>query len=732
MAPEQEDYLFAEHEEVTQEEETTSAFWDVLVVDDDPEIHSVTKLALSNLEFWGKKLRFFHAYSGKEAIEILKEQNNISILLLDVVMETDDAGLNVVRRVREEIKNMAVRIIMRTGQPGYAPEEKVIREFDINDYKMKTELTRSKLVTSLLTAIRSYQQICELEAQSHALEQILSASRAILGHTDMGSFAAAVVAQLANILDASGEGLVSGYLDDDMHLRVFGGSEQYREFFGHGIEQLDNGRVIMQVQNCIDTESHQSTAHDITFLLESKNKKAAIYLELEGEPSEAQLKFAEIFLTNVGVGLDNIKLFNELREVAYKDNLTKLPNRANFIEKIESYFNQQQSLVFILVDIAQFSDINNGLGQEVGNLLLLGVAERISIEFPEAQLISRIGADVFGFLMPESQFDEESFIDNLCVPYHVGEHLLTMHFHIGVCRQEDFQPQGIETLKLAYIALNQAKQSSIPLDWYTPDLEEKMAWKLGLIRQLRQDFEMKKLEVWYQPQFSIVDRKVIGCEALLRWPSGNGNYISPAIFVPLAENAGLIVEIGQWVLEQACQLQATLQQQGFGELSIAVNVSVPQFKVPNYAQQVKDTISSFDVEPKHIELEVTESVVMDEVNSVINTLQELQEFGVEVAIDDFGTGFSSLSYLQKLPLARLKIDRAFVKDIPHDDSGAIADLVISLGQHLGLKTIAEGVETEEQMTVLQKLGCDEVQGFLLAKPMPEKELLEFLDNQNSV
>ncbi|MEQ2356508.1 EAL domain-containing response regulator [Pseudoalteromonas piscicida] len=728
MAPEQEDYLFAEHEEVTQEEETTSAFWDVLVVDDDPEIHSVTKLALSNLEFWGKKLRFFHAYSGKEAIEILKEQNNISILLLDVVMETDDAGLNVVRRVREEIKNMAVRIIMRTGQPGYAPEEKVIREFDINDYKMKTELTRSKLVTSLLTAIRSYQQICELEAQSHALEQILSASRAILGHTDMGSFAAAVVAQLANILDASGEGLVSGYLDDDMHLRVFGGSEQYREFFGHGIEQLDNGRVIMQVQNCIDTESHQSTAHDITFLLESKNKKAAIYLELEAEPSEAQLKFAEIFLTNVGVGLDNIKLFNELREVAYKDNLTKLPNRANFIEKIESYFNQQQSLVFILVDIAQFSDINNGLGQEVGNLLLLGVAERISIEFPEAQLISRIGADVFGFLMPESQFDEESFIDNLCVPYHVGEHLLTMHFHIGVCRQEDFQPQGIETLKLAYIALNQAKQSSIPLDWYTPDLEEKMAWKLGLIRQLRQDFEMKKLEVWYQPQFSIADRKVIGCEALLRWPSGNGNYISPAIFVPLAENAGLIVEIGQWVLEQACQLQTTLQQQGFGDLSIAVNVSVPQFKVPNYAQQVKDTILSFNVEPKHIELEVTESVVMDEVNSVINTLQELQEFGVEVAIDDFGTGFSSLSYLQKLPLARLKIDRAFVKDIPHDDSGAIADLVISLGQHLGLKTIAEGVETEEQMTVLQKLGCDEVQGFLLAKPMPERDLLEFLES----
>ncbi|WP_419147238.1 GGDEF/EAL domain-containing response regulator [Pseudoalteromonas 'SMAR'] len=727
MAPEQDDFLFAEHEDITQEEETISAFWDVLVVDDDPEIHSVTKLALSNLEVWGRKLRFFHAYSGAEAIEILKQQNDISILLLDVVMETDDAGLNVVRRVREELKNMAVRIIMRTGQPGYAPEEKVIREYDINDYKMKTELTRSKLVTSILTAARSYQQICELEAQSRTLGQILQASRAILGHTDMSSFSSAVVAQLARILGGSGEGLVSGYLDDETQLRVFGGSEQYHEFFGHGLEQLDNGRVIMQVQNCINSEQHQSTDHDITLLLESnKNKRAALYLEITEPPSEAQLKFAEIFLTNVSVGLDNIKLFNELRDVAYKDNLTKLPNRANFTEHIAAYYGQSQSLLFVLIDIAQFSDINNGLGQEVGNLLLLGVADRIAIEFPQAQLVSRIGADVFGFLLPEAQFDEDNLIESLTLPYQVGEHVLTMHFHIGVCRQQDFQPQGIETLKLAYIALNQAKLSCIPLDWYSSDLEEKMAWKLGLIRQLRQDFEMNKLEVWYQPQFDIEKRNIIGCEALLRWPSGNGKYISPAVFVPLAENAGLIVEIGQWVLEQACQLQAKLQQQGFGNVSVAVNVSVPQFKVPNYAKQVKETITSYGVEPQHIELEVTESVVMDEVNAVVSTLEELQAFGVEVAIDDFGTGFSSLSYLQKLPLARLKIERAFIKDIPETDTGAIADLVISLGRHLGLKTIAEGVETEEQMAVLQKLGCDEVQGFLLAKPMPEQDFMAFL------
>ncbi|WP_440054944.1 bifunctional diguanylate cyclase/phosphodiesterase [Pseudoalteromonas sp. T1lg65] len=724
MASEQDDFLFAEHDDQAQEE-AISTFWDVLVVDDDPEIHSVTKLALSNVEFWGRNIRFFHAYSGHEAIDVLRENPSISILLLDVVMETDDAGLKVVQRVRDELKNDAVRIILRTGQPGYAPEEKVIREYDINDYKMKTELTRSKLVTSLLTAIRSYQQICELEAQREALEEIVSASRAILGYSDMQTFSLAVIRQLAYLLHAPEDGLVCGYLEDKQ-LTVFGGSEQYQSFFGKGIEQLDNGRTIMQVKNCLESESHQFTPHDVTLLLESKGRKAAIYLELEAEPSASQLKFVEIFLTNVCVGLDNVKLFNELRNVAYKDALTKLPNRANFVEKIAEYYKGNEGLLFVLIDIAQFSDINNGLGQEVGNLLLLSVAERIELEFPKAKLVSRIGADVFGLLLPEHSFDETLFQDSLTVPYQVGEHVLTIHFHIGICKQGDFQPQGLETLKLAYIALNQAKQSSIALDWYTAELEERMAWKLGLIRQLRQDFEQRKLEVWYQPQFAIDQRRVIGCEALLRWPSGNGSYISPAIFVPLAENAGLIVEIGQWVLEQACQLQKKLADSG-RDMSVAVNVSVPQFKVPNYAQQVRDTILAFDVVPSSIELEVTESVLMDEVNTVVRTLQELQEFGVEVAIDDFGTGFSSLSYLQKLPISRLKIDRAFIKDIPEQDSGAIAELVISLGRHLGLKTIAEGVETEEQMGVLEKLGCDEVQGFLLAKPMPEQQLLSFLD-----
>ncbi|CCQ11107.1 Predicted signal transduction protein [Pseudoalteromonas luteoviolacea B = ATCC 29581] len=726
MTSEETDFLFADHEDEASPSVELQEFWDVLVVDDDPEIHSVTKLALSGVTFWNKGIRFHDAFSGKDAIDILSKPNQICVVLLDVVMETDDAGLDVVKRVREELKNRFIRIILRTGQPGFAPEENVIREFDINDYKTKTELTRSKLVTSLMTAIRSYEQLKQLDSHSAALSSILEASKAILGHTDTQAFGSAVINQLANILSVEPKGIMCGMVGDEKRIVVYGGSAEYQQFVGAGLEQLDNGRIILQMQNAFDCLCHQQTEHEVTFILKTKSRAAAIYLELEHAPDLAQLQFAELFLTNVSVGLDNIRLFNRLRDVAYKDTLTKLPNRSNFIELIEKeYAADKNEYVFVIIDIAQFSDINNGLGQEVGNLLLLAVLERLKTEFPKARLLSRIGADVFALLLPNDTFNESWLLDSLMIPYAVGEHVLTVHFHVGICEQQDFHKVGLETLKQAYIALNQAKIGKTSVGRYSVDLEEKMAWRLGIIRQLRQDFEHQKLEVWYQPQLDLDSMDIIGCEALLRWPSGQGNYISPAVFVPMAEDSGLIVDIGQWVLEQACQQQLTLAAQGH-DISVAVNVSVPQFKVPNYAKTVKGTIDRYGVAPSKIELEVTESVVMDDISVVIDTLNELKQFGVEVAIDDFGTGFSSLSYLQKLPLARLKIDRAFIKDIPDNDSGAIASLVISLGKSLGLKTIAEGVETRQQAELLKSLGCDEVQGFLYAKPMAQNELLAFL------
>ncbi|MFQ3257527.1 EAL domain-containing protein [Pseudoalteromonas distincta] len=729
MSSDQNDFLFFEQDYEDDAVIEPTKFWDILIVDDEPEIHSVTKLALSGVEFLGAGLRFHDAYSGAEAIEILAENNDISVIFLDVIMETDDAGLQVVKRVRDELNNQHVRIILRTGQAGNIPEEKVIREYDINDYKTKTELTRSKLVTSLITAIRSYEQVCQLEYQSDAMNTIVSASKSILGLTDIKQLCKEIIKHMSIILKCSPRGLVCSKLDGDDFIQVLGGCGHYEDYFGEKLINVDS-KVFKQVELCFDLLKHQHTDSSATFVLKSKHRKAALYIECDHVPLQAQLQFAEIFLTNVSVALDNIRLFVKLRDAAYKDVLTGISNRTNFIERVERYQKPHvNDYVFVLLDIVNFADINNGLGQEVGNKVLIGIVQRLKENYPTAKLLSRIGADVFGFIIRRDELDLKKLNEQLGVPFCAEEHTLPIDFRLGLCQQQDFQSSGIDTLKVAYIALDQAKKAKHKEGvYYNIDMQDKMAWRIGIIRQLRHDFARNKLEVWYQPQLSLGDLSLIGCEALLRWPTGNGSYISPAVFVPLAEDAGLIVDIGQWVLEQACQQQKRLENMGT-EICIAVNVSVPQFKVKGYAQNVKNTLLKYGVKPKNIELEVTESVVMDELETVINTLRELQELGIEVAIDDFGTGFSSLSYIQSLPLDRLKIDRAFIKDLPNDDTGAIAALVISLGAKLGLKTIAEGVETQEQAQFLKNLGCDEVQGFMYAKPMPEHELIEFINKR---
>ena len=257
-------------------------------------------------------------------------------------------------------------------------------------------------------------------------------------------------------------------------------------------------------------------------------------------------------------------------------------------------------------------------------------------------------------------------------------------------------------------------------------MEEKTLWRLGMIRQLRTDFSENRLELWYQPQLNLSTGKVIGAEALLRWRTADGQFISPAVFIPLAEYSGLIIEIGDWVINQACMQIKNLEQHSFDDVSISVNVSIPQFKRESFVGSIIEATERHQVPPSKLELEITENVLMDEPEVVIDALVQVKAKGISIALDDFGTGFSSLSYLQKLPLDRLKVDRSFVIDIAKPGESLIADTIINLGRQMNLKVIAEGIEDKEQEAHLKAQGCDEVQGFLYAKPMPADEFLAFL------
>jgi diguanylate cyclase (GGDEF)-like protein len=708
--------------------------WQVLIVDDDPEIHSVTQLALSDLVVLGRRLEYLHAYSGKDACAIIEENTEIVLVLLDVVMETDDAGLEVVKYIRENLQRQDIRIVLRTGQPGYAPEENVIKEYDINDYKTKTELTRRKLVTTVFAAIRSYQQIATVNENRLGLEKILSGASELSSQHSLAAYSQGVLSQLKDLIgsDASavfcarGQGIIDNV--DDLSFYILAQVGYSNDLINQKLELLNSEQANKEVKSCFMQQQHQYAEDSLNLYLVKGDYRAVIHVSLQSPLTEIQTQLLNVFLTGASVGYENVHLFQKLSNAAYKDWLTNLPNRLDFLRLLDEFSLQDgKDEVAALIDINHFSDINDALGQEVGNQLLYAVGQRMQ-QMGERCKFARVGADVFGIIGPAEFLTPDNLMELFHQPFAAGEQKLPVNACFGLCTQEHAKITGVQVLNQINIALNLAKKNRLEhFAYYNPKMEEQMLGRLNVIRQLRTDFANDCLELWYQPQFSLTTNKVIGAEALLRWRTADGTFIPPGVFIPLAEYSGLIIEIGDWVVKQAC-LQLKRLETDFGNISISVNVSIPQFRRDDFVDTTIETIRSQKIEPSKLELEITENILMDDPQIVVDALTRLKKEGISIALDDFGTGFSSLSYLQKLPLDRLKVDRAFVTDIDKEGQSVIAETIINLGKKMNLKVIAEGIEEVEQQEHLIKLGCDEVQGFYYAKPMPESDFIKFLQD----
>jgi len=731
------DFLFIDDSDEDEILETEGCdTWKVLIVDDDPEIHSVTQLALSDLVVLGSRLEYLHAYSGEEANTLLQQHPDIVLVLLDVVMETDDAGLNVVKFIREDLGREDVRIVLRTGQPGYAPEESVIKDYDINDYKTKTELTRRKLVTTVYAAIRSYQQITQVNQSRAGLERIIAGSSNLLELHTIQSFGKGVLEQVRTLLHrfssgvfcARGHGIIDGA--DDLSLYVLaqdGGDDQ---LVNQKLSAMDKPQVIDNINHCFQQKEHMFGQQCAILYVSRGGYRAVIFVELEEDLSELDKQLLEVFLSNIAIGYENVHLFQKLRNAAYKDWLTDLPNRLQFVNILDQFSSTDNGQVSAaIIDINHFSDINDGLGQDIGNQLLSAVAKRL-LDIDGRCQVARVGADVFGIVGPDEFVNPD--VLNACFyePFAAGDQSLPINVRMGLCQRKDAGDGGVKVLNQINIALNLAKKDpNSHYQFYRQEMEDQTLWRLGMIRQLRTDFSENRLELWYQPQLELQSGKVIGAEALLRWRTADGKFVSPAVFIPLAEYSGLIINIGDWVVHQACKQINQLEAQGFTDVGISVNVSIPQFRQENFVDRVIDATKQHQVEPSKLELEITENILMDDPQMVIDALGKLKAEGISIALDDFGTGYSSLSYLQKLPIDRLKVDRAFVNDVTKPGQSLLADTIIGLGKQLELKVIAEGIEDCDQEAHLMKQNCDEVQGFYYAKPMPADEFLAFLKDK---
>lgn len=436
-----------------------------------------------------------------------------------------------------------------------------------------------------------------------------------------------------------------------------------------------------------------------------------------------------------------------LEYTAFHDELTGLFNR-RFLEKklselIKSFRYTSKLIAVLFLDLDRFKNINDALGHDFGDLLLQSFALRLQQSLRSDDLVARWGGDEFVIVLQniinleKVQETAQRILKNLQKPFQIK----TRNFHIKVSIGISIYPQDGDTeealIKYADAALYRSKESGrAQYKFYTATMTSKAFAYLNLENLLSQALDQEELLLYYQPQINVESQKVAKTEALLRWQQSELGMISPADFIPLAEETGLIIPIGEWVLRTACQQNKIWQLSGFNNLSVSVNISYQQLSQPNFVQMVGRILTETGLEPKYLELEVTESSFIKNINLVNNVLQNLQEMGVNIALDDFGTGYSSLNYLKNFGFDTLKLDKCFMENIVEEDSRdlVIVSTVMILAKKLNLKVVAEGVETKEQLNILLDILENRqvlyVQGYLYSKPLAIVEATKFIKSHN--
>lgn len=433
-----------------------------------------------------------------------------------------------------------------------------------------------------------------------------------------------------------------------------------------------------------------------------------------------------------------------IKHMAYYDSLTDLPNRALFRDRLKQAIAQAQRqnniLGVLFLDLDRVKVINDSLGHHIGDQLLKSVAERLKESVRECDTVARMGGDEFTILLPDILGIDsitrisKKILESLHPPFHFDGHQLFITASIGISVYPFDSKDAGTLMKNADTAMYKAKNlGRNNFQFFTPDMKDEAYEQLTLEHDLRRALEHEEFVVHYQPQINIASGKITGMEALVRWQHPELGLIYPKQFIPWAEESGLIVPLGKWVLQKACEQNKKWINAGFPPLRVSVNLSTKQFNEKGVVKSIAEILSLTGLAADYLEIEITESTVMEQMTTSFSVPHELKAMGIRLAIDDFGTGYSSLTYLKKLPVNTLKMDQSFVQDLTSDpNDAAIALAVINLGHGLDLRVLAEGVETEQQLDFLKKNKCDGIQGFLFSPPLSADEFTVLLEEKRGL
>ena len=465
----------------------------------------------------------------------------------------------------------------------------------------------------------------------------------------------------------------------------------------------------------------------------------AMYSAMVREPTLADTRLIDIITRIAGIAIERKKTEDRIQFLATHDALTGLPNRTLLKDRLAQAISQAEryghcvSVVF--VDLDKFKDINDSLGHNAGDELLKTMAGRMARCVRSIDTVVRLGGDEFVILLVDQPQDIGVTVEvinrirlAMAETIHLTGRDLNVTGSIGIANYPNDGEDADKLLANADAAMYQAKETGRDnFQFYTPELNISAHTKFAMQEGLRHALARAELFLDYQPQVDLRTGKMFAVEALVRWKHPTLGLISPAKFIPMAEETGLIVAIGDWVLHTACKQNKAWQDAGLPPINICVNVSARQFREKNWVNRIVHALLDSGLEAKYLELEITESLIMQDADQAVNMMKQVQKLGVQIAIDDFGTGYSSLSALKNFPIARLKIDKSFIDQIPHcEKDKSVASAVIMLGQKLNMKVIAEGVENDEQMQFLRDHNCDEMQGYHFSKPVSAEAVEQLL------